>query len=203
MHIAPCTLHHWACRPLVDWLVGATVIGAVLHAAQVSRCGRNIVLCSFVPLSLVSSLLGSTHPSLADPRFRRASERHARTIVRCLQIESTPPLNCRITAASWAHGCPVRPHQGCHQGYPLTDRERVTGVNDVVGPPRRSMRLLFKIRVGRWLAPPLQRSTCSHLAPWNRSCLFLLQPLSISGRLASSHRRHQGRHTHPFCRDRR
>jgi len=91
MHIAPCTLHRWACRPLVDWLAGATVIGAVLHAAQVSRCGGSLFFCSFVPLSLVSSLLGSTHPSLADPRLRRASERHARTIVRCLQIESNPP----------------------------------------------------------------------------------------------------------------
>jgi hypothetical protein len=133
LHLAPCSLHlhlhHWACRPLVDWLAGPTVIGAVLHAAQVSRCGRKIVLLFFC--SLVSRLFP---PRLNTPIPGRPEisqgERTPRTHDRQMpQIESNPPLNCRITAASWAHGYPVRPHQGYHQGYPLTDRERVTGVN--------------------------------------------------------------------------
>jgi hypothetical protein len=126
LDIAPCTLHlhRWACRPLVDWLAGATVFGAVLHAAQVSRCGT-LFFCSIVPLSLVS--LSSAQQTIPGRPEISQGERTPRTHDPEMPPDRIkPPLNCRITAASWAHGCPVRPHQGCHQGCPLTDRGRVT-----------------------------------------------------------------------------
>lgn len=83
-------------------------------------------------------------------------------------IRSSPSPNCRITAASWAHGRPVRPHQGYHhQGCPLTDRGRVTGVTMSRVPVDRCACFQDKIGlVAGWPGPPLQHSTLNlHLQP--------------------------------------
>ena len=200
MNIGHWTLHIAHCAATTTGRAGPW------STESMTPCGH----CSFVLFSCPRL----TRPSLADPRFRRASERHPRTIFRRLQIESNPqsappspppPSNCRITAASRAHGRPVRPHQGYHhQGCPLTDRGRVTGVTTSRVPVDRCACFQDKIGlVAGWPGLAPSPSTLNlHLQPPGAvepvMHFTTLQPLSISGRLPSSHRRHQGRHTHPL-----
>jgi hypothetical protein len=150
--IGHCALHHWAFKPRVDWLVGATLLGAVLHAAQVSRCGT-LFFCSLASL-LPLSCPRLNRPFLADPSFRRASERHERTIFRCLQIESdpqspSPPPSPPPELSN--NGGELRPRPSCSSASRLSSRLSPDGPWTGHGrerppswAPRRSVHLLSR-----------------------------------------------------------
>jgi hypothetical protein len=187
LHIAPCTLLLGHCSlhlalaslgvqapgRLARW--GCSIWGRATCCSGESM--RNIVLLFFC--SLVSRL-SSAHQAIPGRPEISQGERTPRT--HDLQMppdrikspipppelsnnggELGPRLSC--SSASRLSSSRLSP-DGPWTGY-------CTGVNDVVGGPRRSGAPAFQERVGRWLAPPFNGSTCSHLAPWNRSCLFL------------------------------
>jgi hypothetical protein len=126
LDIAHCTLrrhHHWACRPL-----------------SMTPC-RTLFFCSLFCPRL-------TRPSLADPRFRRASERHPRTILRRLQIESNPQSAPPPELSN--NGGEPGPRPSCSSASRLSSSRLSPdgpwtghGRDDVEGP-RRSVRLLSR-----------------------------------------------------------
>jgi hypothetical protein len=156
--IGHCALHHWAFKPRVDWLVGATLLGAVLHAAQVSRCGT-LFFCSLASLSLLPSAQ-QTIPG--RPEFSQG-ERTPRTHDLQMppdRIRSPIPLPSPPELPN--NGGELRPRPSCSSASRLSSRLSPDGPWTGHGRERPTVRrgypvdrcTCFQDRVGRWLAPP-------------------------------------------------